>query len=76
MMANQTKYSRLEQRSIIKFLIAGKGKSYEIYIRMCDVYKEVCFSPQIFTNRPNKSFATTNISRKTVSWSGNTPALR
>ena len=29
--------TRFEQRSLIKFLMAKKGKSYEIYRRMCDI---------------------------------------
>ena len=43
MMANQTEYSRLEQRFVIKFLVAKKCKPCEIYRKMCDVYREVCF---------------------------------
>ena len=37
----------LEQKFIIKFLVVEKGKLYEIYRKMCDVYKKACFS-QIF----------------------------
>ena len=42
MAQNQTEISRLEQRSVIKFLVAGKGKPHEIYRRMCDMYGEAC----------------------------------
>ena len=43
MATNQTECSRLEQRSVIKFLVAEKCKPYGIYRRMCDV-TEVYFS--------------------------------
>ena len=41
--AHQTKFSWLEQRSVIKFLQAEKSKPYEIYCKMCDVYGKACF---------------------------------
>ena len=44
MVANQTECTRLEQSSLIKFLVAEKFKPCEIYRRMCDVYRETCFS--------------------------------
>ena len=44
MLANQVEGFKLEQRSVIKFLMAEKCKPYEIYRRMWDVYWEVCFS--------------------------------
>ena len=44
MVANQTKCSRLEQRFVIKFLLAEKCKPCEIYGRKCDVYGEAYFS--------------------------------
>ena len=43
MMANQTECSQLEQRSAIKFLVAEKDKSSEIFRRICDVYKKAHF---------------------------------
>ena len=43
MAANQTEYTRLEQRSVITFLEADKCKSSEIYKRMCNVYEDICF---------------------------------
>ena len=43
MAANQTEFSRPEQRAVMGFLIAEKCKPSEIYQRMCDV--------QMFTNR-------------------------
>ena len=36
--ANQTEYSRLEQRFVIDFLVAKKCKPCEICRRICDVY--------------------------------------
>ena len=44
MVANQTKCPRLEQRSVIKLLVAEKCKPYEIYRRICDVYGKTCFN--------------------------------
>ena len=44
MIENQPECSKLEQRLVIKVLLAEKCKPYEIYRRMCDVYKEDCFS--------------------------------
>ena len=41
MVANQTESARLEQRSVIKFLLAEKCKQCEIYKTMCDVYREI-----------------------------------
>ena len=42
-MANLIEFSRLEQRSVMKSLVAEKCKPYEIYGRTCDVYREACF---------------------------------
>ena len=50
MVANQG--SRLEQRSILEILVTEKCKPSEIYRRMCDVYREVCFSSN-FRNEIN-----------------------
>ena len=44
MPANQTECSRLEQRSVIKFLQAKKFKSCEIYRRIYDAYREAYVS--------------------------------
>ena len=44
MAANQTECSSTEQKSLIKFLLAKKNKTSEIYRRMSDTYGEVCFS--------------------------------
>ena len=50
---NLTECSRLEQRSVIKFLVAEKCKSCEIYRRMFNVFGEASFSKKIFTNELN-----------------------
>ena len=71
MMTNET---MLEQRSDIKFLVAEKYKSYEIYRRMCDMYRETCFSQNIYSLAEH-GFITMNVSRKGNSWSGNTLTL-
>ena len=34
---------RFEQKSVIKFSMVEKNKIYEIYRRICDVYREECF---------------------------------
>ena len=46
---NQTEFPRLEQRSVIKVLVAEEWKPWEIYRRMCDVFREACFSQKMFT---------------------------
>ena len=51
MATNKNEYSRLEQRSVIKFLMADKCKPCEIYWRICNVYEEACFNKKIFINR-------------------------
>ena len=43
MATNQISSSRLEQRSVNKFLFAKKCKPCENY-RMCDVYEKISFS--------------------------------
>ena len=50
MAANQT-VLQAEQRSVIKFLVGKKCKPCEIYKRICDVYREMCFSK---TNKQKK----------------------
>ena len=44
MVWNQTECSKLEQRSVIKFLVAEKCKPCEIYRKMCNVHGEACFN--------------------------------
>ena len=53
MVENQTKCSKLEQKSIIKLLMAEKSKPCEIYKRICGVYGEACFNQKMFTNGIN-----------------------
>ena len=55
MMANPTECSRLEQRSVIKFLVTDKYKPSETYRRMYIVYGEGGFSQKMFTNMLNMS---------------------
>ena len=57
MPANQTQCSWHKQRSVIKSLLAEKYKPYKIYRRMCDMYREACFSQKMFTNGLNIGFA-------------------
>ena len=43
MSANRTECSRLEQRSVIHFLMVEKCKLCDVYRRMCDMFEEECF---------------------------------
>ena len=40
----QIEWSLLEQRSVIKYLVAEMCKPCEIYRKMCVMYREACFS--------------------------------
>ena len=42
--------SRLELRSVNKFLIVVKSKPCELCRRMCDMYRQVYFSQKMVTN--------------------------
>ena len=53
MTVNQTDCSKLEERSVITFLVAEKCKPCEIYRRISDVYGEACFNQNIVVNRLN-----------------------
>ena len=44
MAEDQKECSRLEQRPVIKVLMVEKCKPCGIYRRMCNVYKDICFS--------------------------------
>ena len=60
MAANQKEFSWLEQRSVMKVLLAEKCKPCEIYRKMCDVYKEACFGEKIVFEWVEKGFASTS----------------
>ena len=65
MAANQPACSRFEQRSVIKFLLTEKCKPCEIYKKMCDGYKEACFSQDKNLYKLAKcEFGTTSLSLK------------
>ena len=70
-MANQTEYSRLEQRSLMKFLVAEKCKPYEIYKRIYDVYGEACFNQINVYQWIKHGFVTMNLIQKDSPQSGN-----
>ena len=53
MVANTTVYTRLEQRSLIRFLVAEKCKPCEIYRRMYNVYRKAFLVQKIFTDELN-----------------------
>ena len=63
--------TRLEQRSVIKSLVADKCKPYDIFRRMSDMYREVCFSQKKLYLWARYGFATMSLSRDSL-WSGNT----
>ena len=54
-MADLESCSRVEQRSVRKFLVAELSKPSEIFRRMSDVYDEACFSQKMSTNGLNYS---------------------
>ena len=51
---------QIEQRSVIKYLLAEKCKPCEIYRRMYDVYGEECFSQENADKWVKHGFTTTN----------------
>ena len=55
MVANQTACSRVEQKFVIKFLLAEKSKPCEIYPRMC-IKKYVLVKKEMLTNMLNIVF--------------------
>ena len=64
MASNQVESSRLEQKSVIKFLMAEKYKPCEIYRRMCNVCSEACFSPKNIHKKSKHRFAIMSLSQK------------
>ena len=61
---------QIEQRSVIKYLLAEKCKQCEIYRRMCNVYREACFSQNFFYKSAKHGFTTTSLNQKDSPWSG------
>ena len=70
--ANQTEYFRLEQISVIKFLVAEMCKPCEVYRRVFDVNRETCFSQKIVYKWGKHEFATMSLNQKDSPWSGST----
>ena len=72
MASNQKKCSRLEQRSVIIFLMAEKCKQCKIYRKMCDMCtkKHVLVKKNIY-KWAKYEFATISWSWKNSPWSGN-----
>ena len=64
MAVNQTKRFRLEQKSVIKSLLAEKWKPCEIYQKICDEYWEACFSQKNLYKLAKDKFGITSLSRK------------
>ena len=75
-MQNSSISNRLEQRSVRKFLAAEMCKPYEIYRRICDMYREVCFNPDNVYKCVKHGFVTMmSPSQKDNPWSGNLDSL-
>ena len=64
-------FSSLEQRSIIKFLLAVKCKPCEIYQRICDVYEEACFNQKNVYKWANHEFTIMRLTQKDSPLNGN-----
>ena len=60
MVENQKQCSKLEQRSVVKFLLAEKYKPCKIYRRMRDVHGEVCLNQKDVYKSSKLGFATTS----------------
>ena len=73
--ADQTEFFMLEQRSVIKFLLAEKCKLCEIYRTMYHVYGLACFSQSNVYKWVKHGFITTNLSQKDSPWYGKTDWL-
>ena len=56
--------SKIEQRSVIKFLVAEKCKPNEIF-RTFAVYEKACFNSKMSTNELNYSREENRLSMKT-----------
>ena len=65
-MQNQTECFCLKQRSVMKLLLAEKCKPYEIYRRVCDVYREAWVSQKMFPNKLNMDLPLWDWVEKTV----------
>ena len=76
MLANQIECFRLEQISVIKFLLAEKCKSYEIYRRIYDVKREAYFREKNVYKLTKYEFATMRQSQNNRTWIGNTLTLQ
>ena len=59
MATNQTVHSRLEQTSVIKFLVGEKCKPCEIYRKTYDMHGKACFSQKNVYKWAKHQFATT-----------------
>ena len=67
---------RLEQRSVIKLLVAEKCKSWDIYRRIPDVYRKACSGKKKVYIWAKHRIDTTSSSRKDCPRSGNSLTLR
>ena len=56
---------QIEQRSVIKFLVAEKCNLCKIYRRMCDVLGEASFSQKLFTSGRNVDLPLRTFAEKT-----------
>ena len=59
-------YWRLEQRSVIKLFVAKKSKTFDIFVRMCNMNGEGCFSHKVFINLFNMGLPQQVSFKKTI----------
>ena len=72
MVTNQTQCLKLEQRPVVKFLVAEKCKPCEIYRRMCVAYRQTSFSPKDVYKWAKHWIATPSLREKDILYCGNT----
>ena len=70
MVSNQTEWTRVEQRSVLKFLMAEKSKPCESYRSMYDVYGGEFFSQKTVKELARHGFVTTRERKRQFIYSG------
>ena len=56
----------LEQRSVIKFSVAEKSKSCEMYRIIYGIYGEACLSQKIFSNHLNMGLPQARVKKQSI----------
>ena len=75
MAGNQTDYTRLDQKSVTKFLLAEKCKLFEIYRKFTMCTEKHVFVKKNVYEWAKQRFTTMSLNRKGCPWSGNTLTL-